>query len=106
MHARVQTHARVWTRARVQTHARVQTYARVQTLLFGQGAVGHLHQLCHVLSCLCMCLLHMFDAFWQGVGVHELKLGFLQQMPLLYVLTASVTQHQQQRTIGVVHGEL
>jgi hypothetical protein len=34
-----------------------------------------------------MCLLHMFDALWQGVVVHELKLGFLQQVPLVYVLT-------------------
>jgi len=48
----------------------------------------------------------MFDAFWQGVGVHELKLGFLQQVPWVYVLTASVAQHQQQGTTGVVHGEL
>ena len=36
----------------------------------------------------------MFDALWQGVGVHEVKLAFLQQVPLVYVLAAFVAQHQ------------
>ncbi len=31
----------------------------------------------------------MFDALWQGVVVHELKLKFLQQVPSVYVLTVS-----------------
>ncbi len=82
-----------------------QTHARVQTLLFGQGAVGQSHQLC-----LCMCLLHVSDAFWQGVGVHELKLGVLAASAIGLCIdcvcsTASIIGHNRCGACMASYGE-